>query len=930
MYLAYKNHGAFKLDRLKASGVEAGSEFELTIQQALDWFSTALGRDAGDSSLWRKAAQLSLAIDSSRLTRFALESVLDHETVGADSGNDTLALVIGGIPNPEEYLATIQLRDVLRKVCDTAVLESDKIKHLSKQKLHPRFQKYTNPYPWIPLPKEEDTKTLGDVLQKVTINKQTAESTLRTWPGVGNAILSQISSDDISVQALNASSCLQIIIPILEGEDISRETTPDEPTPGSGGKSETTTAEENEDTAMTDASAVELAPPPAAGRRRSGSATRKRKSASLGADGGDGGRSRLSKRQRDKKEADAAAAAAAAAAPESKQKVRQETQNEKLFNTADECFSPLGISLGTASSLMPKTGRSSSENNGGAMEDLYLDDFKKILQDWDDDKGNVLLYGDGIQSPDEAAQGMAFLDLEANVPSRPVLSGDENLRKWVNSVNARGLSPLEAGFEWLKALCMRDVPGLGKARKIRGSLGTSVASSWVRHSWPEPLKEVVTAMANMCEEMCWDYFKGYLENSAAHPHPFGDGDYAIIEWAQTMFEIYLSDLAARERQKSSAELSVRGEEELEIRREKARRWSFLVRDLMYCRPRGSDGIVEDQLTMRCLWAIAVFTAFTGVSREFRLECFDDLKGIMSNNKLHSIELPNSSIMPEISALRAEREISKLKTVDFFTSIFQVTTDIGGAEKDPHEVIEILEAVLEPGVVSPYDEQERRILEEITRFLEGSSAMFRLHLWEKLKVAYEKVGCRPKVLSCVLRSLEVVVGDLKSRSYLESSEDHRHFVLLRSLRLVEDMLPVILGLVSGGNGFVNLSEIDRDGLVDSMKSMAILLRLLHCYAFWESAVLNHEISASNLHSYRLVVVKFREMIVRAWVVMYLIYREATDRGMGSDSLDLEEGEKEERLATLLRDMHQELGGRNYCRLSDRKLGPPPRSLLSGSS
>ena len=920
MYLAYKNHGAFKLDRLKASGVEAGSEFELTIQQALDWFSTALGRDAGDSSLWRKAAQLSLAIDSSRLTRFALESVLDHETVGADSGNDTLALVIGGIPNPEEYLATIQLRDVLRKVCDTAALESDKIKHLSKQKLHPRFQKYTNPYPWIPLPKEEDTKTLGDVLQKITINKQTAESTLRTWPGVGNAILSQISSDDISVQALNASSCLQIIIPILEGEDISRETTPDEPTPGSGGKSETATAEENEDTAMTDASVVELAPPPAAGRRRSGSATRKRKSASLGADGGDGGRSRLSKRQRDKKEADAAAAAAAAAAPESKQKVRQETQNEKLFNTADECFSPLGISLGTASSLMPKTGSSGGENNG-AREDMYLDDFKKILQDWDDDKGNVLLYGDGIQSPDEAAQGMAFLDLEANVPSRPVLSGDENLRKWVNSINARGLSPLEAGFEWLKALCMRDAPGLGKARKIRGSLGTSTASSWIRHSWPEPLKEVVTAMANMCEEMCWGYFKGYLENFVAHPHPFGDDDYAIIEWAQTMFEIYLSDLAARERQKSSAELSVRGEEELEIRREKAKRWSFLVRDLMYCRPRGSDGIVDDQLTMRCLWAIAVFTAFTGVSREFRLECFGDLKGIMSSNKLHSIELPNSSIMPEISALRAEREISKLKTVDFFTSIFQVTTDMGGVEKDPYEVIEILEAVLEPGVVSPYDEQERRILEEITRFLEGSSAMFRLHLWEKLKVAYEKIGYRPKVLSCVLRSLEVVVGDLKSRSYLESSEDHRHFVLLRSLRLVEEMLPVILGLVSGGNGFVNLSEIDRDGLVDSMKSMAILLRLLHCYAFWESAVLNHEISASNLHSYRLVVVKFREMIVRAWVVMYSIYRETADRGMGSDSLDLEEGEKEERLATLLRDMHQELGGRNYCRLSDRKLRPP---------
>lgn len=906
------------MDRLKATGTK--EDIQDTVEQALEWFSTALGRDAGDASLWRKAAQLALAIDSSRIARFALESVFDHETVGADSAYDALALVMGGIPNPEEYLASMRLRGVLRQICDTTSLEGDRFRALPKKMLHPRFDKFTNPYPWLPLPDPQDSKSLQGIMDQITENRQIVLIASRTWPSVGAAILSQISDDGSTELPPNSSSSLQIIIPPLDGEEASRETTPDQPTPASGSKSGTATAEENEDTTMTDASALEPAPPPTTGRRRSGSATRKRKSASLGAEGADAGRSRLSKRQRDKKEADAAAAAAAAAAPESKQKIRQETQDEKLFSTAEECFSPLGVSLGTASALKFKAGaESTSGDPAGIKEDLYLDDFRKILQYWDDDKGNVILYGDGVQSPDEATHGMAFLDLEANVQSRPALIGDEGLKRWVNIANARGPSPQEAGFEYLKALCMRETGSTGSVKKMRGTLGTTEASSWVRHSWPESLKETVTAIANECEEICWTFFKRFEENLVSRINEFREGDYAIIEWAQTTFEIFLEDLAAGERQKSGAELPAGREEELAVRKEKVKRWSYLVRDLMYCRPRSQDGqLPEDQLTLRYLWATAVFTAFTGASRDFRLECFGDLKGLLSESNLQPIELPNSSVMPEISAQRAEREISKLKTVDFFTSIFQATTDIGG-ERDPVEVIDILEAVLEPGAVSPYDEQERKMLQEIGRFLEGSSAMFRLHLWERLKAAYEKVGYRPKVLSCILRSMEVLIGDLKSKSYLESAEDHRHFVLLRSLRLVEEMLPLSLSLISGGAGSLNLVEVDKEGLIDAMKALAALLRLLHCYAFWEDAVANHEVSATTPHSYRVLVAKFREMIVRAWAMMYLIYREAIERGMGCEiNARWEGGEREEKLASLLRDVHEELGSRHYCKLSNREL------------
>jgi len=270
-------------------------------------------------------------------------------------------------------------------------------------------------------------------------------------------------------------------------------------------------------------------------------------------------------------------------------------------------------------------------------------------------------------------------------------------------------------------------------------------------------------------------------------------------------------------------------------------------------------------------------------------------------------------MPEISAARAEREISKLKTVDFFSTIFAATSDMN--EKAPEEVIEILEAVLDPGAILPYDEEEERVLHEIGRFLEGSSAMFRLHLWEKLKVAYEKVKYPPKVLLCTYKCIQVVMGELKSRSYFDSSQDHRQFVLLRSMRLIKGLMGSALALAMDK---ANMAELANAELKDALESILAMLRILHCYTFWENAVMKSEAKASDLHSYRLVIMKFKELLLQGWIMSYLLYAATLERGMGSDREGgWTEAEREDKLAGLLRDLHEELGARHYCKLSSRE-------------
>lgn len=141
-------------------------------------------------------------------------------------------------------------------------------------------------------------------------------------------------------------------------------------------------------------------------------------------------------------------------------------------------------------------------------------------------------------------------------------------------------------------------------------------------------------------------------------------------------------------------------------------------------------------------------------------------------------------MPEISIVKAEREISKLKTMDFFTSIFRATTHMS----DPIEVIIDLEAVLDPQPVTDLDMgglEEQQHLEEMARFLEGSSTQFKLYLWERLREAYEhkEANFTPSVMSCRLKCIDLIVSEFNGPSYLDHSEDHRQFILLRAIRLV---------------------------------------------------------------------------------------------------------------------------------------------------
>lgn len=222
-----------------------------------------------------------------------------------------------------------------------------------------------------------------------------------------------------------------------------------------------------------------------------GSNSRKRKPSTQGPSE-DSGRSRLSKRVRDR-ESNAAAAAAAAAAVPAVPLVREVlSQDKKLFKTANELLAPFDISLGSTEDLKTRP-----EEELSGKPELFLQDFQTLLRTWDDDKGNVLLYGDGIESPDELP-GMALVDLDNTSyhPGGKSNGPEKGVGRWVRSINNARLPILQVCLEWLKALLFKvDAP-----------------STYRTVQWNEELRHTIYDILAVCDEMLWQHITGLYDD----------------------------------------------------------------------------------------------------------------------------------------------------------------------------------------------------------------------------------------------------------------------------------------------------------------------------------------------------------------------------------------------------------------------------------
>jgi hypothetical protein len=917
LYLSFKNHGQFILDcvksRLKHPGLPPDQQLDdaaLRYQglAAVDNFTLALARDESDTELWRRTARIAAMLGSKRISRYCLEAAVEVDD------DPTLAEVEPS--SLEEAFAGEQLKERLEIISDEVALSHPIMVPFLKKAVPSFLKKHMDPYPYLPDPTRLREKDTSNIARFEPSHPRTViEVPDMTWTALGDILV-------MLTIAPNGCSAAGVVIRFPESAGIIEQRS----------KSVETTPEEQliKDLELTASPVVETPDGPAVApstsksgdqpvetttttttvplndeRERSQSITlptRKRSQSAAGirdTPEDDNGTQKRSKRIRNRDtttEIDPTTQYA-------EQLKNFVEADEALFTFAGDLLTRLGVDdLGTFPELQAALSSQGDPDSTDAIPNTAVRDLWNMLRNWDDDKASTFQNANaadilGSSSAGGANAGLAaFLEHSKSGPPKinlgPTFDGSEGLAAFAQRVESDWMSVQDIVFEWL---CI-------------------VLATYRQSIWPEDLKGTVVRAISFADPDIFERI--HLEIDHVNSR---NGDKNILrrlhEITQTVFELHL-DIYSRITNPSS----IVHYETRVLTKERLDRWAKFAAEII----RSSAPQFDDELSLRYLWASVFYaTMAENSSREHNVLCWSDLKCLLNDTGNPTIELQNNAVMPEISAAAAEREVSRLMTMDFFYNLFQTDTS------NPAAIIETLEPVLDPEsaceptesavgetlVASETSDSTPAALRDMWKFLKTGSTSLRLFLWQRLREAYSSIDYNTKVFSCYLKSIEIIVADLRSEEYVHSADEPRQHQMLLWLKALDDLL--VKSLTIALNDSTTCFEIiDERHLKSTCAKIAQLNRTLHAAAIFDDEVrvgmtqLPQSPAYAPHGSFSLFVNKLREMQVRTWALQYTMVKEAMTQNRELFPTP------ESILPDFLTHIHYPLGLRKFCRASNK--------------
>ncbi|KAL9588355.1 MAG: hypothetical protein Q9203_002833 [Teloschistes exilis] len=583
-----------------------------------------------------------------------------------------------------------------------------------------------------------------------------------------------------------------------------------------------------------------------------------------------------------------------------------------------------------------------SSTNG----DTLSRDLITLLNTWNTHMSDVLLHGTGTDDPisgtgaTESSGLLVFLEQSAIRPhddlSRAMLTGDRGLDAFANHLRQDWMPLDRLALAWMKAL-------LGNGRFIQGTPGHNASSAYDALLWPDSLKETVVQLLVREDEFYFKTFSSEVESLAESKSTTEDGSEgrarSLTNTVQNVFELHLDVYGRITNPSSEVDLQTRA-----AQRDRLERWASLAHQALNCYEESyRDAIAEDALSIRFLWAYAALADLCeNCSRDLIILYFQDLKCELERRGNPVIELHNNAVMPEISVDAAEKQISRLTTMDFFVGVFDSKKD------DPVALIESLEPILEKsvqqsrtrtaiaksqpadndpdtGMTNGFDANETNgemadstepQMKQMLQFLEKASLPMQLILWRRLIDAYSVIQYPPRILLCYLNCIGLIVGYLRSAQYKEQSAVKRQKELLRWLRSIDDLLRWTIGLAL--TDATSLECMDEANLCEALSNLAALQYILHSYVAWDDLIRTvlreppKQPNNSASTAYNNAMDKFKDMVIKTWTLQYVLLREfATESSADTRIMNPD-------LVLYLKLTHKALGARNYCKLSNKIL------------
>ena len=1014
LYLAYKNYGQFRLDRLRDqldqledglksdTSIADAHEISITAAAGLRDLAEALDRDEGDLELWRKVARVGEFLGSRRLARFCLETVLN--TDGSDPTIEVEPLSI------EEIFANEQIAPLLASIDSEMARSLPRYFPGTPQFVIKPLRKHIDPCPYLPI---ASFKSLGQHDEPHT-EEQEIQVPHKTWASCGKAILhrqkqetqgfetSRIGaryllkmplegsagqsgtfsktngpsdSDNADSRSIDAAQIVSAA-PIQADGNISLATL-ESPSNiiHSPTKSEKTSAGTRTDSLVDvigeGGEATEIVPTHT--ERDHGNMqeetnpgvtmvlpTRKRTSelAEL-QDGPEPGRAR-SKRIKARGSMNDPSTLKDTTAEDWTKWFKQQLQiyvkaDKAAFASAYRSLSKFGCH---AIELVVDDGEvieeeTSSQSSAMARTDseslnFVRQDMSELLDVWDFSKSKLLLSGDGGKS--SASGNASFskasfstflaqsMENHTVATEQDILQDDKDLDSFVKYVNeSEWINLNQVALLWLRRLL-----------EIRSLGAQDLKSLYETHRFPDDLKQVVVQLLISQDDFIYEEVNrsvselrevdSIVEIGDHTPALSYQEDLKLIAFVEVIFELQLDIYGRITNPSSEVDMPTR-----EAQCDRLLRWALLANSAVdhAVQFRSRYESWAEQIQYRFIWASIVqhnvlepamiqvtVTYFQDLTRQFKQDASERA------TSPPIIVLPNNAIMPEVSVEAADREISRLTTLDFFTTIFSSRDD------NPMAVIENLEPLLALSVRATNDAAQSSIaygksdtnstpngdlspenlgdnldprLAEALQYLNRASISLKLFLWQRLQDAYSVINYPPEILSSNLWCFIIIMRHLQSEEYRKTQINARRDGLLRWLHKVDELMTQILALASTDSAA--FESVDFTQISAAMEALNVLQHITHTFAVWEDTIRvgqtqpTPQPSSAATKAQLRAAEKLREMIVKTWTLQYVFIKEAATQSGNPSSMNQD-------LLAYMRSAHEALGLRTYCGLANK--------------
>lgn len=942
LYLAYKNHGQFLLDRLKVAIKAKAHPFndpvETTaiLQKVLERFTMAIEQDESDTELWRRTARVGQVLGSKAIERFCFEAAVE---VDDDPANEMVEPATLEEAYSGNMLNLVLSRDLHDSVALThPIMEPYQIGHINmRTKMHHNAYHFLSNVNVVGVPGIVCPPQASFHVEQLNIGttpwQATADAISRLYPSddpvigsdksvsPGFIVKFQIPDADVTMGGTEERPrpVVEIVSPKIVKAEITQTPIVESPAESAPEASDGKAAEE-------------VLSPKTAAHKRTLSAAGLPEAADE-----DSGRQQRSKRMTTRKRETLGAEPVEPIDPLAENKAKYEGMgigDQYMFEYTQGLLKRLDVDvLGAATDVKACVDEDNKSAKDVLPENVAIQDLKVMVGKWNQQLQDSYFAANGLQimcSGDELRQkGLnAFIEdsktesmkAQAQAPTIP----PSQLTSFIKTVNEHNWTIDEIGYNYFKALTM----------SYRYSL------------WPPNLKQSIMHLIILMGPS----LERQLEQECCEAKEKDKVKYSKLEeTAQMLLELHLDLFVEISKTTSTIGIDFRSKQKSRLDRcyELVQRLngdsmnSESIWRLLHITSAMTE-LKEDGVTELCagivqllkadsskpgrfwrnVWAsFKYFSLHQTLTREFMICCWTALRRAMLDaDPDMKIILNNNAAMPEVSIAAADRELSILTTMDAFLNVFENIT--------PIQLIERVEPVVDDqskyisndgetdGAVQPV--QSYGYAQPMRTFLENKGPALRLYLWQRLRDAYQQIDYPTKVFSCHLRSIEIIIDYIKSPKFKETPEPTRHTELLGYLKVLDDLL--VKALTIALNDQTAFDIIDENHLKQSIQTVASVSRFLHGTSLINDQAdagllgAKEETPANGASPARIPPTKFlrkvSDTVVRSWALLYTLIREAVKQ-----KPDLFKTANDD-LAEYLAVVHYSLGLRKRCDHSNK--------------